>query len=145
LQERILIVDDDPGLRESLELVLAAEGYEVVGAQNADEALGQLTHAPVDVVLCDLRMPGMNGMELLPELVRRLPSATVIMMSAYGSADLAIEAMKRGAYDYLPSRPQRSCSRSARHESVSDCAGRTSSSGARSSAANGPSWLPPRA
>jgi two-component system response regulator AtoC len=101
LQERILIVDDDPGLRESLELVLAAEGYEVVGAQNADEALGQLAHGLVDVVLCDLRMPGMNGMELLPELVRRLPSATVIMMSAYGSADLAIEAMKRGAYDYL--------------------------------------------
>jgi two-component system response regulator AtoC len=101
LQERILIVDDDPGLRESLELVLAAEGYEVVGAQNADEALGQLAHRPVDVVLCDLRMPGMSGMELLPELVRRLPGATVIMMSAYGSADLAIEAMKRGAYDYL--------------------------------------------
>jgi two-component system response regulator AtoC len=101
LQEHILIVDDDPGLRESLELVLAAEGYEVVGAQNADEALGQLAHRPVDVVLCDLRMPGMSGMELLPELVRRLPGATVIMMSAYGSADLAIEAMKRGAYDYL--------------------------------------------
>jgi two-component system response regulator AtoC len=101
LQERILIVDDDPGLRESLELVLAAEGYEVVGAQNADEALGQLAQGPVDVVLCDLRMPGMNGIELLPELVRRLPNATVIMMSAFGSADLAIEAMKRGAYDYL--------------------------------------------
>jgi two-component system response regulator AtoC len=101
LQERILIVDDDPGLRESLELVLAAEGYAVVGARSADEALGQLEQAPVDVVLCDLRMPGMNGMELLPELVRRLPAATVIMMSAFGSADLAIEAMKRGAYDYL--------------------------------------------
>jgi two-component system response regulator AtoC len=101
LQERILIVDDDPGLRESLELVLAAEGYAVAGARSADEALGQLEQAPVDVVLCDLRMPGMNGMELLPELVRRLPAATVIMMSAFGSADLAIEAMKRGAYDYL--------------------------------------------
>ncbi|MEN8183429.1 MAG: sigma-54 dependent transcriptional regulator [Myxococcota bacterium] len=101
MKERILIVDDDPGLRESLELVLAAEGHPVIGAENASAALEVLQQAPVDLVLCDLRMPGMSGMELLPELVRRLPAATVIMMSAYGSADLAIEAMKRGAYDYI--------------------------------------------
>ena len=101
VRERILIVDDDDSLRESLELVLSAEGYEVTGAASAEEAVRQIDASAVDVVLCDLRMPGMDGMELLPQIGRRLPGATVIMMSAYGTADLAIEAMKRGAYDYL--------------------------------------------
>ncbi|MAE95705.1 MAG: hypothetical protein CL910_13700 [Deltaproteobacteria bacterium] len=99
--ERILIVDDDEALRESLGLLLAAEGYDAILADGADQALEQLEAAPVDLVLCDLRMPGMDGMELLPQIVRKVPGATVLMMSAYGSADLAIEAMKAGAYDYL--------------------------------------------
>jgi two-component system response regulator AtoC len=101
MPERVLIVDDDAPLRESLELVLAAEGYEVVTAADADSALRRIDDSPIDVVLCDLRMPGMDGLELLPHLVRRLPAATVILMSAYGTEDLAIEAMGRGAYDYL--------------------------------------------
>jgi two-component system response regulator AtoC len=101
VNERILIVDDDEALRESLELVLVAEGYEVAAAADAEVALQQIEASPVDLVLCDLRMPGMDGMELLPQIGLRLPGATVIMMSAYGTADLAIEAMKRGAYDYL--------------------------------------------
>ncbi|HEY8156878.1 MAG TPA: sigma-54 dependent transcriptional regulator [Myxococcota bacterium] len=98
---RILIVDDDESLRESLQLVLSAEGYEAVCAADAEAALRQLDVATPELVLCDLRMPGMDGLELLPQLVRRLPDATVILMSAYGTAELAIEAMKRGAYDYL--------------------------------------------
>jgi two-component system response regulator AtoC len=98
---RILIVDDDASLRESLALVLAAEGYEAACAADAEAALAQLDLSTPELVLCDLRMPGMDGLELLPQLVRRLPEATVIMMSAFGTAELAIEAMKRGAYDYL--------------------------------------------
>ncbi len=101
MADRILIVDDDEGLRESLALVLAAEGHEVSGAADAEQALERAAATPVDVVLCDLRMPGMDGMQLLPELVRRLPDSTIIMMSAYGTDDLAIEALQRGAYDYL--------------------------------------------
>ncbi|MDX1578502.1 MAG: response regulator, partial [Gemmatimonadota bacterium] len=101
MSERILIVDDDAGLRESLGMVLAAEGYEVLHAGDAPSALERIEAQPVDLVLCDVRMPGMDGMELLPQLVRRAPGATVLMMSAYGTADLAVEAMKRGAYDYL--------------------------------------------
>jgi two-component system response regulator AtoC len=98
--DRILVVDDDEALRESLALLLAAEGYEVVTAGDAAAALARLEE-PVDVVLCDVRMPGRDGLELLPELIRRLPGAPVLLMSAYGSGDLAVEALKRGAYDYL--------------------------------------------
>jgi len=107
MSDRILIVDDDAALRESLELVLAGEGFEVVAAADGASALARAESSPFDVVLCDVRMPGMDGIELLPQLVRRMPASTVIMMSAYGSDDLAIEAMSRGAYDYLtkPFRP----------------------------------------
>ncbi len=101
LAERILIVDDDEALRESLGMLLAAEGYDVALADCADSALAELDRESVDLVLCDLRMPGMDGLELLPQLVKKVPGATVLMMSAFGSADLAIEAMSRGAYDYL--------------------------------------------
>jgi DNA-binding NtrC family response regulator len=101
LAERVLVVDDDDALRESLELVLAEEGYDVAGAADGARALERVSVEPIDIVLCDVRMPGMDGMELLPELVRRLPHATVVMMSAYGSSDLAVEALRRGAYDYL--------------------------------------------
>ncbi|MCP3984873.1 MAG: sigma-54-dependent Fis family transcriptional regulator [bacterium] len=101
MSERILIVDDDEALRDSLGMFLAAEGFDVVLADGAVQALELLETAPVDLVLCDLRMPGTDGLELLPQIHRRLPGVTVLMMSAYGSADLAIEAMQRGAYDYL--------------------------------------------
>ncbi len=100
MPDRILVVDDDEALRESLALLLAAEGYEVVTAGDAAAALARLEE-PVDVVLCDVRMPGRDGLELLPDLIRRLPGAPVLLMSAYGSGDLAVEALKRGAYDYL--------------------------------------------
>jgi len=107
MSDRVLIVDDDESLRESLELVLAAEGFEVVTAPDGPGALGRLEASSFDVVLCDVRMPGMDGIELLPQLVRRLPGTTVIMMSAYGTDELAALAMNRGAYDYLtkPFRP----------------------------------------
>jgi len=100
VSDRILVVDDDEALRDSLALLLAAEGYEVLTAGDADGALARLDE-PVDVVLCDVRMPGTDGLELLPELIRRLPGAPVLLMSAYGSGDLAVEALKRGAFDYL--------------------------------------------
>jgi len=101
MSARILIVDDDDSLRESLELVLSAESYEVISAPNGETALRIIEETPIDIVLCDLRMPGIDGMELLPQFARRLPGVSIILMSAYGTEDLAIEAMKRGAYDYI--------------------------------------------
>jgi two-component system response regulator AtoC len=99
--DRILIVDDDDALRESLQLVLAADGYDVGVAHDGPAALLQVEASPIDVVLCDLRMPGVDGLELIPQLLHRAPGSTVILMSAYGTAELAIEAMQLGAYDYL--------------------------------------------
>ena len=101
MADRILIVDDDEALRESLQLVLSAEGFEVWAAEDAGAALRLAERGGLDAILCDLRMPGVDGMELLPQLVRRLPQTAVIMMSAYGTEELALQAMNLGAYDYL--------------------------------------------
>jgi two-component system response regulator AtoC len=108
MPNNVLIVDDDDALRESLELVLSSEGYQVVAADCGEAALERIeAGAPVDLVLCDLRMPGLDGFELIPQIARQLPGVPVVLMSAYGTQDLAVEAMQRGAYDYLakPFRP----------------------------------------
>ncbi|MBW2712512.1 MAG: sigma-54-dependent Fis family transcriptional regulator, partial [Deltaproteobacteria bacterium] len=98
---RILVIDDEDQLRESLQLVLADEGFDVFTAATGEAALELLEEQTPDLVLCDLCMPGIDGMELLPRLSRKLPDATLILMSAYGSEKLALEAIRRGAYDYL--------------------------------------------
>lgn len=99
--EQILIVDDDDALRESLSLILGAEGYSVLTAANGREALRLVEDRPIDVVLCDLRMPGLDGFDLIPQVARRIPGVPIILMSAHGTDDLAVEAIQRGAYDYL--------------------------------------------
>jgi two-component system response regulator AtoC len=96
-----LIVDDDEALRESLEMILSAEGYAVLTADSGQRALELLEEASVDVVLTDLRMPGLDGFDLMPQIARLLPGVPIILMSAHGTEDLAVEAMQRGAYDYL--------------------------------------------
>jgi two-component system response regulator AtoC len=101
MPDRVLIVDDDEALRESLELVLASEGYHVATADCGASALERLEEQPLDVVLCDLRMPGIDGFELIPQILRQAPGIPIVLMSAYGTEDLALEAIRRGAYDYL--------------------------------------------
>src|SRR5215471_19073596 len=98
---RILVVDDEESLRHMLQLFLSREGYEVASVAAASAALAELDARPYDCVICDVRMPGSSGLDLLDELRRRGALPTVIMMSAYGSHDLALQAMKRGAYDYV--------------------------------------------
>jgi two-component system, NtrC family, response regulator AtoC len=98
---RILVVDDEESLRHMLQLFLSREGFEVSSVANGHAALAELEARPYDCVICDVRMPQLSGLELLDELGRRGLNPTVIMMSAYGSHDLAISAMKRGAYDYI--------------------------------------------
>jgi len=98
----ILIVDDDPGLRKSLSLLLDAEGFSVVAEGDAEYALERAKANPFDVILCDVRMPGIDGREFLRRYQEAEGHALMIMMSAYGGDDAAIEALKEGAYDYLP-------------------------------------------
>jgi two-component system response regulator AtoC len=98
---RVLVVDDEENLRHMLTVLLQREGYEVSAVANGAAALAEIQARTYDLVLADVRMPQMGGLELLEELRRRHIPATVIMMSAYGNVETALEAMKRGAYDYI--------------------------------------------
>ncbi len=98
---RVLVVDDDPGVRYTLREILDSEGLVVDEAGDGVEALERWEAAPAALVLADLRMPRLDGMGLLRELVRRTPTPRVILITAHGSERQAVEAMKAGAYDYF--------------------------------------------
>ncbi len=98
---RVLVVDDEENLRLVLRTLLRKHGYEVEVADNGETALGLVESFGPDVILTDVRMPKMGGLDLLATLRAKQSSATVIVMSAYGNVDLALEAMKAGAYDYV--------------------------------------------
>ncbi len=99
---RLLVIDDEPGLRQSLHLILSDEGHAVVVAPDGAAGLARALAEPFDAVLCDVRMPVMDGLEFLRAYRDAGGAALVIVMSAYGTEDAAIEAMKCGAYDYIP-------------------------------------------
>lgn len=99
--KKILIVDDEEGMRHMLSIILKKEGYETTSVSNGNEALKAIENDEFDFILCDIRMPDMDGLTLLGELKKRGCNSTIIMMSAYGTIDTAIEAMKLGAYDYI--------------------------------------------
>lgn len=103
IPKRILIVDDEENIRHMLSVILIKVGYEVETASNGEEGLQKAMGSPFDQVLCDIRMPRMDGLEFLREMRKIGVEATIIMMSAYGTVDIAIEAMKLGAYDSSPS------------------------------------------
>jgi len=107
----VLIVDDEKHTREGLQQALA-ENYEVTVAAGADEAFNLMEVQPFDVVLTDLRMPGKSGLKLIDKALSLSNKPAVLMMTAYGSIDIAVEAMKRGAVDFLTSLSTWSASRS---------------------------------
>ncbi len=98
----ILVIDDDPGQRKSLAMILKDAGYQVTTANSGEDGLRIAATGAPDMILTDVRMPGMTGMEFLSEYTDKGGDALVMVMTAYGSQDLAIQAMKNGAYDYLP-------------------------------------------
>jgi DNA-binding NtrC family response regulator len=97
----ILVVEDEVNIRSALVTMLEKLGHEVQGVETAEEALSLLTHAKMDLVMTDLRMPGLGGMELLRQMKEKWPETETIVLTAFGSIDTAVEAMRMGAYDYL--------------------------------------------
>ncbi|HEU4723243.1 MAG TPA: sigma-54 dependent transcriptional regulator [Gemmatimonadaceae bacterium] len=97
----ILVVDDELGLRHTLTLILQAEGHTVRAASDGAAGLERLAEAPADLIICDVRMPGLDGLRFLEKYKEMGGSALVIMMSAYGDDEAALEAIRRGAYDFI--------------------------------------------
>src|SRR5437868_14122548 len=98
---KVLVVDDELDIRESLELLLISEGYSVELAQNAGEGLHKMEAARYDLVLLDLMMPDRSGMEVLEEVRQRDKETPIFMITAYGSVEAAVHALKLGANDYF--------------------------------------------
>jgi len=99
--EKILVVDDEPGMRSLLGKVLTKEGYFVTTFEKGEDALAAMDGEDYDLAVLDIEMPGMNGIELLKKIKKRAHGLNVVMITAYGSLQSAVEAMRLGAYDYL--------------------------------------------
>src|SRR4029077_20979436 len=98
---RVLVVDDEADIRESLDTLLSLEGYSVELAQNANEGLRKIESGNYDLILLDLMMPDRSGMEVLKEIRERDLETPIFMITAYGSAEVAVSALKSGANDYF--------------------------------------------
>ena len=97
----VLIAEDEANMRRVLSALLARDGFRTLEAADGEAALESLAREPVDAILTDLRMPKMNGLELLEVVRRRHPDIPVVMLTAHGTVGSAVEALKRGAFDYL--------------------------------------------
>ena len=98
---RILVVDDEESIRMMLRAVLEEEGYEIVEAADGPEAIKAVEQAPLDLILLDIRMTEMDGIEALAEIRKISPFVPVLMMTAYATVKTAVEALKAGAFEYL--------------------------------------------
>src|SRR6266446_5700869 len=98
----ILVIDDEPDIRESLEILLSSEGYRVELAPNATEGLKRVESSTFDLILLDLMMPDKSGMQVLEEIRGRDRDTPIFLITAYGSVEVAVTALKRGANDYFP-------------------------------------------
>lgn len=99
---RILVVDDESNIRRTLSISLEAEGHSVIAVGNTENALAESSRRAFDVAFLDLRLGTDSGLDLIPRLLNHLPSLKIVVITAYASIDTAVEAMKRGATDYLP-------------------------------------------
>ena len=100
-QARILVVDDDKNIRRTVSMALESLNYFVHTAFDGKDAMVQLTGDRYDLIITDLKMPGMNGMELLEQAIAKYPEIKIVLISAHGTVDNAVDAMKLGAVDFL--------------------------------------------
>jgi len=98
---KVLVVDDEETVRNLLQRMLEEAGYNVVTAANGQEALDKVSQLKIELVLLDIKMPGMSGIEVLRQLTTNWPETCVVMATAVADAETAVEAMKLGAYDYI--------------------------------------------
>ncbi len=98
---RILVVDDERSIRNTLKDILEYEKYEVELAEDGNKALDKVKNSEFDIVLCDIKMPGIDGIEVLEKLTVMAPDTPVVMISGHGNIDTAVESIKKGAYDYI--------------------------------------------
>ncbi|MGH9563451.1 MAG: sigma-54-dependent transcriptional regulator, partial [Terracidiphilus sp.] len=97
----ILVVDDEAGIRDSLEVLLGFENYRVTTAANGEEGLDRVDHESFDLILLDLALPGQSGLELLPQFKERHPDLPIIMITAYGTVENVVEAIRAGAENFV--------------------------------------------
>ena len=100
--QHILVVDDELSMRELLEYLLIREGYQVSLAENGKKAISMLGKKPYDLLLCDIKLGDMTGLDVLRASKKQYPDSVVVMISAFATAETAVEAMNEGAYDYVP-------------------------------------------
>jgi DNA-binding response OmpR family regulator len=100
-QNRILVIDDEPNLLRTLSLILQRSGYEVTSASTAEEARNAIKECDYNLIFLDLKMPDINGLDLLPEIREENPDAPVLILTAHATLESAIEAVRKGARDYL--------------------------------------------
>ncbi|MCH8872770.1 sigma-54-dependent Fis family transcriptional regulator [candidate division KSB1 bacterium] len=102
MQKRnILIIDDEPKMCKILRFALEPDGYTVTTAESAEDGLEKFSQEEFDLVVTDLKMPGKDGLHVLGKVKKQKPNTEVILMTAYATAQNAVEAMKKGAYDYI--------------------------------------------
>ncbi|CAN5162540.1 sigma-54 dependent transcriptional regulator [soil metagenome] len=100
-KKQVLIVDDEPNLRKILSAQLTRDGYDVLSAEDGEQGLALLREHHIDMVITDLKMPKIDGMQLLREALAEMPDLPIVMITAHGTVDTAVEALKLGAFDYL--------------------------------------------
>src|ERR1700712_3335482 len=101
----ILIIDDEKAIRKTLSEILSYEGYKMEEAADGEEGLKKVKEKEYDVVLCDIKMPKMDGIEFLEKAKEANPDVPIIMISGHGTIETAVEAVKKGAYDYISKPP----------------------------------------
>ena len=100
-EKAVLIVDDEVDLRNAIVTYLTQEGYEVQAASNGEEALERVKSVPFDILVTDMKLPGIDGTTVLQEALALYPELIGIIITGYGTVESAVQAMKKGAYDYI--------------------------------------------